>query len=83
MHLAAVKADPFATAAYQKLAECEHQAGRHQEVVARMRMAIRDNPEWTRGWYYLGRAQKALGQAARAKPALAKACAAGVSEACQ
>jgi cytochrome c-type biogenesis protein CcmH/NrfG len=47
-----------------------------------MRIALRDNPEWARGWLHLGRAQQALGQTAQARVSLAKACAAGVSEAC-
>jgi cytochrome c-type biogenesis protein CcmH/NrfG len=81
-HEKAIQADPFAVAAYDRFAECELKAGRSGEVVKRMRTALRDNPDWARGWLHLGRAYKALGDAVQAKAALAKACAASVAEAC-
>ena len=78
----AVAADPFATSAYEQLAECSARAGRHSEVIARMRTALRDNPDWARGYLHLGRAFRATGDEPQAKSALAKACSAGVAEAC-
>jgi cytochrome c-type biogenesis protein CcmH/NrfG len=81
-HERAFGADPFATAAYDQWAECASKAGRHADVSKRMRVALRDNPDWSRGWLHLGRACRALGDATQAKAALTKACAAGVTEAC-
>jgi tetratricopeptide (TPR) repeat protein len=74
--------DPFNTEAYEKFAECASKAGRHSDVVARLRIGVRDNPDFHRGYLHLGRAFKALGQAGQAKSALEKACTAGVTEAC-
>jgi tetratricopeptide (TPR) repeat protein len=81
-HEKAIAADPFATAAYDKLVECAARAGRHTEIVRRMRTAIRDNPGYARGYLHLGQAYKALNDQVQAKAAFAKACAAAVSEAC-
>jgi len=81
-HERAIAADPFATAAYDQWAECAAKAGRHADIVRRMRTALRDNPEWSRGLWHLGRAFKAQGDVAQAKAAFAKACTAGVSEGC-
>ena len=81
-HEKAISADPFATAAYDKFVECAMNARRYNDVIQRMRTAIRDNPDYARGYFHLGRAYKAIGDQVQAKTALAKACAAGVSEAC-
>jgi len=78
----AIAADPFATESYERFARCAREGGKHHEIVRHMRIALRDNPDWARGWLHLGRAQQALGQTAQASASLAKACAAGVSEAC-
>jgi tetratricopeptide (TPR) repeat protein len=76
------KQNPFDTASYDQWGECSLKVGRNDDVIKRMRIAIRDNPDFTKGWYHLGRALKAKGQAPSAKSAFAKACAAGVAEAC-
>jgi len=77
-----VKSDPFATAAYDRLAGCLASRGEHAKVIKRMLMAIRDNPSFTRGWLRLGDAYRALGRAAAAKRAFARACKGGLPEAC-
>ena len=82
VHEKAISADPFATAAYDKFAECAMNARRYSDIIQRMRTAIRDNPDYTRGYFHLGRAYKATGDQVQAKAALGKACAAGVAEAC-
>ena len=74
--------DPFSHDAYEGFAVCAAALGKHAEVQRRMRIALRDNPDFARGWLHLGRAQRALGDAGAAKAAFAKDCAAGVSEAC-
>jgi tetratricopeptide (TPR) repeat protein len=81
-HAKAVKANPFDTAAYDRLVPCLHKAGRQQEIVARMRTALRDNPDYARGWLHLGQAQQALKQTSAARASFAKACELGVAEAC-
>jgi len=81
-HEKAISADPFATAAYDKFVECAMNARRYGDIIQRMRTAIRDNPDYARGYFHLGRAYKATGDQVQAKTALAKACAAGVAEAC-
>ncbi|MCA9672240.1 MAG: hypothetical protein KC503_41890, partial [Myxococcales bacterium] len=80
--MAKFKSDPFATKSYDAWAACASRAGRHADVVRYMRIAIRDNPDFKRGWLHLGNAQKALGQTAQAKASWAKACAGSVAEAC-
>lgn len=82
VHEKAFRADPFATSAYDQYADCALKAGRAADVVKHIRMALRDNPDWSRGWLHLGRAFKAQGDAVQAKAAFAKACAASVAEAC-
>jgi tetratricopeptide (TPR) repeat protein len=77
-----VEGDPFDTKAYEKLALCLASKQRHQEVASQMRTALRDNPDWPRGWLHLGRAQRAMGQKQPATSSLKKACKAGVAEAC-
>jgi tetratricopeptide (TPR) repeat protein len=81
-HERAFKANPFNTGAYDKWAECSLKSGKHDEVIRYMRIAIRDNPEFGRGWLHLGSAYRAKGNQPQAKSAFAKACSAGVAEAC-
>jgi tetratricopeptide (TPR) repeat protein len=81
-HEAAIKKDPFDTKAYDGYASCALARKDYAAVMRRMRVAIRDNPEWAKGWLHLGIAYKALGQAGRAKSAFAKACSAGVPGSC-
>jgi tetratricopeptide (TPR) repeat protein len=81
-HERAFKADPFNTDAYDKFADCALAAGRHDDVIRAMRIATRDNPDFSRGFLHLGRAYKAKGMAQSAKGYFAKACSAGVPEAC-
>jgi tetratricopeptide (TPR) repeat protein len=81
-HQRAFKANPFNTGAYDKWAECTLKSGRHDEVIRIMRIAIRDNPEFGRGWLHLGSAYRAKGNQPQAKSAFAKACSAGVAAAC-
>jgi tetratricopeptide (TPR) repeat protein len=78
-----ISRDPFATQAYERFARCALALGRNADVVRRMRIALRDNPDFARGWLHLGRAQQALGDTAGARASLAKACAGGVTEACR
>jgi len=47
-----------------------------------MRVATRDNPDFARGFYHLGRAYKAKGDQASARTYLGKACSSGIAEAC-
>lgn len=81
-HEGAIRKDPFNTSAYDKFAECAYQAGRYDQVVSRMRVALRDNPDFVRAWYHLGRALRAKGDETQAKRSLARACKQGVTEAC-
>lgn len=81
-HQRAFKANPFNTGAYDKWAGCSLKSGKHDEVIRIMRIAIRDNPEFGRGWLHLGSAYKAKGNQPQAKSAFAKACSAGVAAAC-
>ncbi len=78
----AFTADPFALEAYDKFATCAFAAGRYPEIIKRIRVALRDNPEFHRGWMHLGKALKATGDMTQSKIALTKACNAGVAEAC-
>jgi predicted Zn-dependent protease len=77
-----VRKSPFNTEAYSQFAECALRAGRHMDVVAKMRVAVRDNPDYSRGWFYMGQAYKAAGKRDQASRSFKKACAAGVAEAC-
>jgi tetratricopeptide (TPR) repeat protein len=81
-HKAAFKSNPFDTEAYSKFAECALAAGKQDEVIKHMRIATRDNPDYARGWLYLGRAYTAAGRSEDAKHALERACEAGIQEAC-
>jgi len=58
------------------------QQQKHRTILKRMRTALRDNPDYARGWLHLGRAYHALGQNVASANALAKACAKGIEEAC-
>lgn len=80
--LAQIAANPFDTDAYQRFAVCAAGLSMHQEIIAKMRVALRDNPKWARGWLYLGRAQNAVGDVTASRASFAKACAASVVEAC-
>ena len=73
-HQKAVEADPFATQAYERLAACLAAEKDHPKALRFMRIAVRDNPDYPRGWLHMGRAQRALGRQAEAKASLAKAC---------
>jgi|GEM_PF-3725077 tetratricopeptide (TPR) repeat protein len=79
---AAIAANPFDTDAYQRFAVCAAGLSMHQEIISKMRVALRDNPKWARGWLYLGRAQNAIGDVTASRASFAKACAASVVEAC-
>mgnify|MGYP001544554668 CR=1 FL=1 len=81
-HDAAIKKDPFDTKAYDAFARCSLARKDHAAVLRRMRIAIRDNPEWAKGWLHLGTAYQAAGKSAQAKSAFAKACSAGVPGSC-
>ncbi|MBW2732240.1 MAG: tetratricopeptide repeat protein [Deltaproteobacteria bacterium] len=81
-HAKAFASDPFATKAYDAFAECALKRKEHAKVVKTMKMAIRDNPDFARGWFQLGRAYQAQGKAQQARRALARACKAGVNQAC-
>jgi tetratricopeptide (TPR) repeat protein len=81
-HQQAFKADPFNTDAYDKYAECAAQAGQHDDIIKYMRIALRDNPDFSRGWLHMAKAFRAKGNEPQAKSAFAKACSAGVPEAC-
>lgn len=78
----AIKDNPFDTKAYENLAECKLASKKYREVERSMRVAIRDNPDWPRGWYHIGRAYTALKKTGQAKRAYGKACKQGVTEAC-
>ena len=78
----AFTANPFDTGAYDKWAVCSLKQGKHADVIKRIRMAVRDNPDYTKGWLRLGQAYKAAGKAAQAAASFKKGCAAGVKEAC-
>ena len=82
VHVKAFTANPFDTGAYDKYAVCSLAQGKHAEVIKRIRIALRDNPDYTKGWYRLGLAYKAAGNTTRAAASFKKACAAGVKEAC-
>ena len=79
---AAIKKDPFDTAVYDRYGRCAAARKDYASLIRRMRVAIRDNPEWAKGWFYLGLAYRATGKGALAKSAFAKACSAGVSGSC-
>lgn len=81
-HEAAIKKNPFDTAAYQRFAICSRKRGEHAAAVKRLRVGVRDNPEWAEGWLHLGLSYKALGQSARAKRAFARACKGKATAAC-
>ena len=78
----AFTANPFDTGAYDKWAVCTLKQGKHNDVIKRIRIAVRDNPDYTKGWLRLGEAYKAAGNTAMAASSFKKACSAGVKEAC-
>lgn len=78
----AIASSPFDTGSYTKFAECALKAGQSAEVIRLLRVGVRDNPDYSRGWYYLGKAFTAAGQTQQSTRAFKKACNAGVSEAC-
>lgn len=81
-HLKAIKADPFATDAYDRYAACAKAQGKYADIVRRMRIAVRDNPDFARGWLHMAEAHDKLGEKGRAKSAYAKACEGGIAAAC-
>lgn len=78
----AFTSDPFALEAYDRFAACAYAAGRYKDVIKRMRVALRDNPDFHRAWMHLGKALKATGELTQSKIAISRACSAGVAEAC-
>ena len=82
VHQKAFTANPFDTKAYDKYAVCALKDGKHADVIKRLRMAVRDNPDYVKGWLRLGQAYKAAGNAGQASAAFKKACSSGVSAAC-
>lgn len=83
VHEAAIKSNPFAISAYEAFVRCAQSKGLHAEIITKMRIAVRDNPEYARGFLHLGLAHRALGQSEPAAAALGEACKGGVAEACQ
>lgn len=81
-HEAAIKKNPFDTAAYQRFAVCSRKRSEHAAAIKRLRVGVRDNPEWAEGWLHLGLSYKATGQSARAKRAFARACKGKATAAC-
>lgn len=77
-----IEADPFATAAYDKFAECAANQGKDEEIIRRMRMALRDNPDFSRGWLHLAKALRRRGDNEAARSAFFKACSLGIPEGC-
>ena len=77
-----ISRNPFDTVAYEDFARCAKRIDAHLDIVRHMRMALRDNPEFARGWLHLGLAQIALGRKAYGEASLKRACQAGVSQAC-
>ena len=81
-YLASIKKDPFDTSAYEGYAQCALARKEYKALIKRLKVGLRDNPSFDKGWYFIGEAQAGLDEAEKAKFAYAKACKKGVNEAC-
>lgn len=77
-----IKKDPFNTKSYENFATCSLAKKDYQTTIKKIRIALRDNPDWHMGWLYLSRAYQGAGQSQQAKVAKEKACSGGISAAC-
>jgi len=80
--LASIKKDPFDLSAYEGYARCALARKEYKPLLLKLKVGLRDNPSFDKGWYYMGEAHAGLGDAAQAGFAYAKACKKGVNEAC-
>ena len=55
----AARLDPFNSGAYDGLAYCSYQLGKHAEGIRALRMAMRDNPKYKRAWLHKARLERA------------------------
>ena len=61
-----VKADPFNIQAFDGLVFCAYKLKAYRQGIGSMKMAVRDNPGYARGWLYKGRIERIGGQVAEA-----------------
>ena len=80
--LADIKKNPFDTGAYEAYAKCALARKEFKPLIIKLKMGLRDNPGFDRGWYYQGEAYSGLGDKKQASFAYSKACKKGVNEAC-
>ena len=80
--LAEIKKGPFDTGAYEAYAKCALARKEFKAMIPKLKIGLRDNPGFDRGWYYQGEAYSGLGDKKQASFAYSKACKKGVNEAC-